>query len=131
MPVEIKYIDNGIGVEFFGTGVVNGTDVIEANKMIYSNENFPKQRYQIVDRINITKYQVTNDEIRKIAEQDKAAAKINPNIIIALISTTDLQYGISRMYSSYVGDSGFLTELFRDRNSAEKWIKQQLQKPIK
>jgi len=50
------------------------------------------------------------------------------NIIIALISTSDLQYGISRVYQAYVGDSGFLTEVFRDRKSAEEWIKNRLKK---
>ena len=126
MPIQIKYIDGGLGVEFFGSGVVTGTDIIEANKEIYGNELFSRQRYQIVDRTNCTEFRVSNDEIRIIAEQDKAAVKTNPNIIIALISTSDLQYGMSRMYQAHVGENGFLTEIFRDRESAEEWIKSQL-----
>jgi hypothetical protein len=126
MPIQIKYRDGSIGVEFIGSGVVTGTDIIEANKEIYSNKNFSKQRYKIVDRTHCTEYHVSTEEIRIIAEQDKAAAKTNPNIIIALISTTDLQYGISRMYQAYVRDIGFLTEVFRDRKSAEEWVERQL-----
>ena len=128
MSIQIKYIEGGLGVEFIGSDVVTGTDIIEANKEIYSNENFSRQRYQIVDRTNCAEFQVSNEEIRIIAEQDKAAAKTNPNIIIALISKTDLQYGISRVYSALVGDSGFLTEIFRDRKTAEEWVKKQLKK---
>jgi len=30
------------------------------------------------------------------------------------------------MYQAYVGDGGFLTEVFRNRNSAEEWIKNQI-----
>jgi hypothetical protein len=130
MPIQIKYIDDGIGVEFIGSGVVTGADIIAANKEIYRNENFSKQRYQIVDRTKCTNYHVSHKEIITIAEQDKVAAKTNPNIIIAFISTSPLQYGISRMYQAYVGDEGFLTEVFRDRKSAEKWIEEQLKKPI-
>lgn len=122
MPIQIKYIDEGIGVEFISSGVVTGADIIAANKEIYRNENFYRQRYQIVDRTNCTKYEVSHKEIITIAEQDKVAAKINPNIVIAFISTSPLQYGISRMYQAYVGDDGFLTEVFRDRKSAEHWI---------
>ena len=128
MPIQIKYIEGGFGVEFIGSGVVTGADIIKANKEIYSNENFSRQRYQIVDRTNCKEFQVSNEEIRIIAEQDKAAAKINPNIIIALISKTDLQYGISRVYRALVGDSGFLTEVFRDRKNAEEWLEKQLKK---
>ena len=130
MPIQIKYIDGGIGVEFIGSGLVTGADIIAANKEIYRNENFYRQRYQIVDRTKCTNYKVSHEEIIKIAEQDKVAAKTNPNIIIAFISTSPLQYGISRMYQAYVGDEGFLTEVFQDRKSAEKWIEEQLKKPI-
>jgi hypothetical protein len=126
MPIQIKYVDEGIGVEFIGLGVVTGADIIAANKEIYRNENFHRQRYQIVDRTYCTKYEVSHKEIIIIAEQDKAAAITNPNIVIALISTSPLQYGISRMYQAYVGDEGFLTEVFQDRKSAEKWIEEQL-----
>ena len=128
MPILIKYIDDGIGVEFIGSGVVTGADIIEANKKIYRNENFSKHRYKIIDRTKCTKYQASKEEILIIAKQDKIAAKTNPNMIIAFISTSPLQYGISRMYQAYVGDSGFLTGLFRDRKSAEEWIKTQLKK---
>ena len=131
MTIQIKYIDGGIGVEIIGSGVVTGADIIAANKEIYRNENFYRQRYQIVDRTKCTKYEVSHKEIIIVAEQDKVAAKTNPNIIIAFISTSPLQYGISRMYQAYVGDEGFLTEVFRDRKSAEKWIKEQLKKQLK
>ena len=61
-----------------------------------------------------------------IAEQDIAATKINPNIIVALISSSDLQYGMSRVYHALVGDNGFLTEVFRDRKTAEEWIEKKI-----
>jgi len=34
------------------------------------------------------------------------------------------------MYQAYVEDEGFLTEVFRDRKSAEKWIEDQLKKQL-
>ena len=129
MPIQIRYIDGGVGVEYIGSGVLTGADIIEANRKIYRNENFSKQRYQIVDRSNCTEFRVSSEEIQKIAEQDKAAAKINPNFIVALISTTDLQYGLSRMYEAYTGVGGFSTEVFRDRKSAEEWIENRVKKP--
>lgn len=128
MPIQIKYIQSGFGVEFIGSGVVTGAHIIEANNEIYRNENFTRQRYQIVDRTECTEFQVSIEEIRIIAKQDMSAAKINPHIIIALISTTDHQHGMSRVYHGYVGENGFLTEIFKDRKSAEEWIVTQLTK---
>ncbi len=122
MPIQLKFVDNGIGVEFVSQGIVTGTDIIEANKEVYSNKNFSNQRYQIIDRTKCKEFRVSAEEIRIIAGQDLAAAEINPNFIVALISTSDLQYGMSRMYQSYIGDNGFRVEIFRDRKSAEKWV---------
>lgn len=34
------------------------------------------------------------------------------------------------MYQAYVGDNGFLTEIFKDRKSTEKWIENHIIKPI-
>ena len=125
MPIQIKYVRGGVGVEFICTGVVTGTDIIEANKEIYSDDRFLKQRYQIIDRTHCADYQVSNDEVEIIVKQDIAAATINPHVIVAFISKTDLQYGVSRMYNSLVGDDGFSSEIFRDRKGAEEWIEKQ------
>ena len=126
MPTQLRYTYDGIGVEFITSGVVTGKDIIEANKEVVKNDNFLNLRYQIIDRINCTKFQVSSKEVKIIANQDKSAGKINPNIVIGIISKTDLQYGISRMYQAYVEKSGFLTHVFRDRKNAEEWIKNQL-----
>ena len=126
MPIQIEHTQDGFGIEFKCSGIVTGEDIIAANKEIYNDDNFLKQRYQIVDRSNCETYQVSNEEIRIIAQQDTAAAKKNPNVIIAIVSATDLQFGISRMYQALVGDKGFLTEVFRERKSAEEWIEKHL-----
>lgn len=131
MPIQIKYNDDNVGVEFIVSGVVTGADIIEANDEIYSNENFPNLKYKIADRTNCTVYLVNSEEVQIIAEQDKVASKINPNILIALISTSDLQYGMSRMYQAYGENSGFVIEIFQNRKSAEDWIEKQLKKPDK
>lgn len=131
MPTQIKYIDGGIGVEYISSGVVTGADIIAANRAVYENENFRKQKYQLVDRTNCTEFNVSYEEMRIIALQDKAAAGVNPNIIIALVAITDMQYGMSRVYETYVGDGGFSTAIFRDRKSAEEWIANQLNKSNK
>lgn len=127
MPLEIIYKDNGQGVIFLLTGTVTGAEVIKANQEIYRSDRIRQQRYQIIDRVQCTEYRVNGEEIRIIAGQDLAAAAINPHIVVALISVTTLQFGMSRMYDSLVGEHGFKTEIFHDRTSAEQWIKQQLQ----
>ena len=92
MTIQINYIDNGAGIEIFASGIVTGEDIIEAHKEIYNEENLENQKYQIIDRTKCEEYNVSSGEVQQIANIDKAASKSNPNIIIAIISPTDLQW---------------------------------------
>ncbi|UCD66400.1 MAG: hypothetical protein JSW69_01890 [Deltaproteobacteria bacterium] len=127
MAIQINYLDNGIGIEIIATGIVTGEEIIEAHKEIYKQENLKKQKYQIIDRTKCLKYQVTSEEIEIIAQIDNKAAEINPNIKIALVSTTSLQFGMSRMWQAYISDNSFVTKIFQDRKSADEWIMSQLE----
>jgi len=123
MTIQVNYLENGIGIEIIASGIVTGEEVIEAHKEIYNEENFKKQKYKIVDRTDCTKYQVYPEDIEKIAEMDDEASRINPNLIIAVISTTSLQHGMTRMWQAYMKNNVFITKNFLDRISADNWIK--------
>ena len=120
MTIQINYLDNGIGI-------VTGEEIIKAHEEIYNDENLRKQKYQIIDRTHCTKYQVYSEEIETISEIDNKASEANPNIIIAIVSPTSLQYGMTRMWQAYINDDCFVTKILTDRKSADKWIKSQLE----
>jgi hypothetical protein len=122
MTIQVNYLENGIGIEIIASGIVTGEEVIEAHKEIYNEEYFKKQKYKIVDRTDCTKYQVYPEDIEKIAEMDDEASRINPNLIIAVISTTALQHGMTRMWQAYMKNNVFITKNFQDRISADNWI---------
>ncbi len=128
MPIKIKYTEDGLGIKYIAYGLVTGNDIIEANKDIYSRKDFSNYRYKIADRTECTEYRVNGSEVRVIADQEKEAAKINSDFIVALISKSDNQYGMTRMYHAYMGDEGFLSEVFSDEKSAVAWINKQLNK---
>ncbi len=128
MPIDILFVEGGLGVEIIAQELVTGDEIVEANDRVYRHEAFAKLRYQLIDRTNCTDFQVSNEEIEKIAAQDIEAAMTNPHMIMAFVCTTDLQYGITRMYQAHVGERGFLTGLFRDRASAQQWLQDQLAK---
>lgn len=123
MPVQINFLDNGIGIEFISSGVVTGEEIIEANKKVYNDKNLIRLKYKIIDRTNCTDYRVSTEEMEIIAEQDRIASKINRNITILLVSPTDLQYGMTRMWQAYTGTTGFTSEIFKDRASADEYLK--------
>jgi len=123
MTINVKSLDNSLGSEMIASGIVTGEEIIAALKEIYNEENLNKIKYRIIDRTNCTEYRVYPEEIEKIAEMDDKASIINPNLIIAVVSTTSLQHGMTSMWQSYLKNSFFITKNFPDRISADKWIK--------
>lgn len=126
MPIEIEYIDNGTGLIFKAIGKVTGTQVIEHNKKVHANDNFKSLKYWIVDRSSCTEYLINAEEVSELAKLAKDAARQNSNLIMALVSETDLQFGMSRMFEAQISQTGFRTKVFRDRKSAEEWISEEL-----
>lgn len=128
MAIKINYIDDGIGIEIIASGRVTGDEIIEAHREIYNDDNLYRQKYQLIDRTECTDYDVSTEQVQKIAAIDNLASKSNPNIVIAIISPSDLQFGMSRVWQVHVQESNFPTQVFRDRVAAEKWLKDQLRK---
>ena len=126
MTINIKYIDNGIGIEIIASGFVTGEEIIKAHQEIYHTQNLERQKYQLIDRTECTEYNVSTEEVKQIAAIDNAAAKSNPDIVIAIIAPTDIQFGMSRVWQVHVEESKLLTQIFRDRISAENWISEQI-----
>lgn len=123
MAVTFNWLEGGLGVEFISAGIVTGGEIIEVNRRIYRPEHLARLRYKIIDRTRCTEYLVSNREVEIIAGQDREAARINSQILIALVSTTPLQFGVTRVWQSLVDDSGLRTEIFVDRASADAWLR--------
>jgi hypothetical protein len=126
MTLKINYLENGKGIEIIASGTVTGSEIIARHDEIYSPKNLARQRYQIIDRTQCKEYIVSFAEVQIIAEIDKKASKTNPEIIIVIVAPTDLQFGMSRVWQAYVEESRFLTKVFRERTSAEGWLKERL-----
>ena len=128
MPIELTYTeDNGIILK--GRGVITGTEITEANKKIYATPELIKNiAYQIGDFTEIEGLDISSDYVRKLAEEDKRAAQINPKILMAVVGEKDLIYGLLRMWQAYVDDPPFESELFRNIKDAEDWIASKLKK---
>jgi len=72
---------------------------------------------------------MTSEGIRRIASLDMNAMKINPYLIIAHVAPTDFQFGLTRIWEAHMQETKSI-KIFRDRKSAEDWIKKRLEKPI-
>ncbi len=130
MAIQVNHVNNGKGVEILATGDIYGKDIIEIYPDIYNRDSLHKQRYQLIDRTGCDKYFVSVKDLKAIAKLDNQAAKINPNIIIAIVSPTQVTLDAAEIWKTFIKESSFKTELFNDRNSAIEWIETQLGEKI-
>jgi len=130
MPIQVTHTDNDSGVEILASGDIYGKDIIEIYPDIYNRDTLHKQKFRLIDRTGCDKYFVSTKDLKAIAELDIAAAKINPNIIIAIVSPTQVTRDAAEIWKTFIKESTFKTELFNDRSSAIKWIETQLGEKI-
>lgn len=127
MPIKLKNLDVGLGGAIVGKGIVTGEEIIEANNDLLSlKEKLKKTKYCIIDYSDATQYDVSTPEVEIIAAQDSEIAKYIPEYIVAVIAPNNLEFGVSRMWESVVKVKGLNwdTMVFKNRDDAEKWVKQ-------
>ena len=129
MPVEFKFLDDGIGVLIVGKGHVSGQELINVLDDIYSSEEkVIKLKYTIVDLTSILTMDVSNADIEFMHIKHQKIAKISPDRVVALIANKDLPFGISRMWEAIVSDIPWEINVFRSKNKADAWLKETVKK---
>jgi hypothetical protein len=118
-----RYVADGLGLELFGTGVVRGSEIIQANwEIIEEKERLGSVRFALVVFAPEAGVDVSTDEIRDIAEQDQIMKGWIPRCAVAVVAGQDVQFGLARMWESYVARVGWQTCVFRSRTEAEQWL---------
>ena len=114
----------GAGVVYIGTGVVSGNDILRANEIIYhSEEDIKKAMFYLDDWTEATSTSITVAELHRAVHQDMAAARINPNIVVATVCGEDLFFGMARMWEALGDELPWQTLTTRSLIEAKEWIK--------
>lgn len=120
MPYTTRWEDEGTRTVF--TGIVTDEDLIRCNTDVYDDPRFSTLRYEIGNFLDVTEYSATSDTVRMVAQMDRAAAKKNPNVKVAIIATEAITIGLTRMYEMSAGDTSWEVRIFGDEQSARGWI---------
>ncbi len=128
MPMTIAYLGDG-GIIARGEGVVTSNEIKEVNDIIYEFPDKIKQiSYQIIDLTKVTDVIISSSEVKELSNQDKKAFEINTTMFIAVVGEKDLVFGLSRMWQEFSYNSQIETQVFREMEEAQQWIRERLQK---
>ena len=125
MPIEIKLTDAGVGLVQIAAGALSGAQILSAVEERFESESsVARYKYCLLDYSETENINISTEEIITAASIYALAAKINPDIVVAIVASEDIIYGLARMWESYAKDIPWEKMVFRKRDEAEKWIRE-------
>ena len=121
MEYKIEPYEKYILVSTSGIATVEKID--EALDAIFLHENWKPGFAYIFDHSLLLTENITFDDVKKIAEIARERRSKYNVLRSAIVATPDVQYGLSRMWSVYVGDeANVATNIFRNMEDAIAWV---------
>ena len=120
MPYTTEWEQHGVYWRYWGT--VSGKELIDSNLDIYGDERFDAMKYQIVDFLQIDAFQVTRDDMLKIAAYDRAAALSNPRVKVAVVAKITAIKFLTALYDAENIKSPWETRMFDSVEQARSWV---------
>jgi head-tail adaptor len=119
VPHTTVWSDRGVTWTFWGT--VSGKELIEANQEVYEDERFRLIRFQVVDLTQVERFDVTPADMRIVARNDHAAARLNPSVRVAVAATDEMVRVLSLYYEGQISDSTWDQQVFDTPTAAKQW----------
>lgn len=119
MPYTTEWENQGIHWHYWGE--VSGEELIQSNLEIYGDERFDRMKYQIVDLTGVDSFDVTHDDMLKMAAYDRAAARSNPSVKVAVIAHIATIKSLTTLYDAENQQSPWETRMFDTVEEARFW----------
>ena len=71
-------------------------------------------------------FNASSVELKIVTQLDTYAAKINPDIVIALVTEKIRAHGLSQIWKAYMDETEWESKTFSSRDEAILWIKQRV-----
>ena len=120
MLIEVKKVNNGV-IAYF-SGLITTKEIIEANDQCVAFLAEDPYRYQIFVFNDIEDFQVSTKEMRMLAHRDVNEFQNSTVQKVAVVCTSPLIYGMTRMYEAYATDSTAETQIFATLEEAQNWV---------
>ena len=105
-------------------GTVTGDELLESNRKVYSDSRFAERHYQLVDLSQVERFDVTSDDMIRLAENDHTAALSNPDVKVAVVARDELIRMLSLYYEAESSDSPWEQQVFDTLSEARAWVQE-------
>ena len=123
MPIVTSYDKESNTRLHVVTGQVEAKDFIEELGKVYSSEDMPVHANLVWDLSGADVSKVTRDQVRQLATFVKSAWKEKTDLKAAFIVSSDLTFGMARMYEQLLNlfDENNI-RIFKSHEDAWDWL---------
>ena len=127
MPMIMTTLNDGQGLLVKGYDHVSDDEYRDLvfGRLARLKSDYIGRKYCIYDYSGVESVGVHSQTINDTGVQTAAALDKNPHVLTAVVAPSDLTFGLARMWSAWLGHRRTNMRLFRSRESAERWIRQE------
>ena len=103
------------------TNFITGGEILQSIQDVHGSPDFDSISYVINDLLDITEYDISNNDIKTIVAIDKASALSNPNIKIAVVAAMPSIQNLTSLYSELINNTPFSCNVFSTIDEAREW----------
>jgi hypothetical protein len=104
---------------------ITGDDILEAKRRFFAHPFAAAPRYVLCDFSPVRSFAVSLADVRRIVEQDRAAARKQPGVVEVVVAPTPVEYGSARMWEMLVEDARAQTKVGVTRAEVLAWLEDQ------
>lgn len=121
MPYSSNWEHNGVYRRY--SGMVSGVELIEASLDMYADSRFDEINYLIADFSQVDGFNISMEEVEKLAHFNTAAAKTNGNIKTALVINDESAKSLVSIYDivTEANNSPWENKVFSSIDEARHW----------
>jgi hypothetical protein len=115
-------IDTVQGVVLFkATGKFSDEEMLNCIENVVADPAFKPEFNHLADLRDVDEFEPRSTEIRTRAYRDHDSVRLNASRI-AIVSSSDLVYALSRMYATLMEGASVSVRVFKDIGEARKWL---------
>lgn len=104
-----------------GYGILGDKDALETS-MVFEDKNYSAGMNELCFYTKVEEIRVSTGNVSKAKDLISRYDEMRKGINVALVGSTNLSYGLCRMYQMLRGNAPYTIEVFRDLEDAFKWL---------
>ena len=122
MPIIYKIIPDLKFAYIRGMGKVTTDEIMTAGAKMFTESEWKNGFNILIDYREITELSVKTEDVEKIINQDKNNELLFDKSKCAIVASSDLVFGVSRMWEILSEDNKITTMVFRNIEDSLRWL---------